>query len=58
MVKQSEFKRWLAQQGATFKEGSGHTKVFLNGKQTVLPRHPSHEMGEGLRKKILKQLGL
>nr|WP_024904481.1 type II toxin-antitoxin system HicA family toxin [Robbsia andropogonis] len=57
-MKQSEFKRWLAQQGATFKEGSGHTKVFLNGKQTVLPRHPSHEMGEGLRKKILKQLGL
>jgi mRNA interferase HicA len=57
-VKQSEFRRWLASQGATFKEGAGHTKVYLNGNQTTLPRHPSHEIGEGLRKKILKELGL
>lgn len=57
-MKQSEFKRWLAKQGVTFEEGSNHTKVLLNGKQTTLPRHPSHEIGEGLRQKILKQLGL
>lgn len=57
-MKQSEFKRWLADQGATFKEGSNHTKVYLNGKQTTLPRHPAHEIGEGLRQKILRQLGL
>ena len=57
-MKQSEFKRWLAAQGATFKEGASHTKVFLNGKQTTLPRHGSHEIGEGLRQKILTQLGL
>ncbi|NVI06335.1 type II toxin-antitoxin system HicA family toxin [Paraburkholderia youngii] len=57
-MKQSEFKRWLAEQGATFKEGSNHTKVYLNGNQTTLPRHPSHEIGEGLRRKILKQLNL
>lgn len=57
-MKQSEFKRWLASQGATFKQGSKHLKVYLNGKQTTLPRHPSHEIGEGLRKAILKQLGL
>jgi mRNA interferase HicA len=57
-VKISEFRRWLADQGATFKEGAGHTKVYLNGKQTTLPRHPSHEIGEGLRQKILKQLGI
>lgn len=57
-MKQSEFKRWLADQGATFKEGKKHLKVYLNGKQTTLPRHPSHEIGEGLRQAILKQLGI
>jgi mRNA interferase HicA len=57
-VKQSEFKRWLADQGAIFKEGAEHTKVYLNGKQTTLPRHPSKELKEGTRKAILKQLGL
>lgn len=56
-MKQSQFKRWLADQGATFKQGGSHLKIFLNGKQSVMPRHPSHEIGEGLRKMILKQLG-
>ena len=57
-MKQSQFKRWLADQGATFIQGGSHLKIFLNGKQSVMPRHPSHEIGEGLRKMILKQLGL
>jgi mRNA interferase HicA len=56
-VKHSEFRRWLAEQGATFKEASKHTKVYLNGKQSTLPRH-SGDIGEGLRRAILKQLGL
>lgn len=54
----SEFQKWLADQGATFKQGKKHTKVYLNGKQTTLPRHPSKELGEGLRLKIISQLGL
>ena len=57
-MKTSEFKRWLANQGAAFKEGAGHTKVYLNGKQSTLPRHGSKEIGEGLRKAILRQLGI
>lgn len=57
-MKVSEFKRYLASQGAQFVEGSKHTKVYLNGRQTTLPRHPGQEIGEGLRKAILKQLGL
>ncbi|WP_184039023.1 type II toxin-antitoxin system HicA family toxin [Paraburkholderia sp. Cpub6] len=57
-MKTGEFKRWLAQQGATFKEGAGHTKVYLNGKQTILSRHLSKEIKEGTRQAILKQLGL
>jgi mRNA interferase HicA len=57
-MKPSEFKRWLATQGARFENGSRHIKVYLNGRQSTLPRHPSHEIGEGLRRAILKQLGL
>ncbi|MGE8567476.1 MAG: type II toxin-antitoxin system HicA family toxin [Achromobacter sp.] len=57
-MKLSEFRRWLATQGATFKEGSSHTKVFYQGKQTIMPRHPGREIGESLRREILKQLGL
>lgn len=57
-MKQHEFKRFLAEHGAVFKEGSKHIKVYLNGKQTTLPRHKGSEIGEGLRLTILKQLGL
>lgn len=53
-----QFRRWLASLGATFVEGGKHTKVYLNGRQAVLPRHPSQELGEGLRKAIMKQLDL
>ena len=57
-MKQTEFKRFLADKGATFKQGNKHLKVYLNGKQTTLPRHHGAEIGEGLRQAILKQLGL
>lgn len=56
-MKTSEFRRWLAEQGATFEEGKKHTKVYLNGRQSTLPRH-AKELGNGLRRAILKQLGL
>lgn len=57
-MKQSEFRRWLAARGALFKEGSRHTRVYYGGRQSTLPRHPSHEIGEALRKAIIRQLGL
>lgn len=56
-MKVTEFRKWLAQHGATFKEGAKHTKVYLNGRQCTLPRH-AKEIREGLRQAILKQLGL
>ena len=57
-VKSSEFKRWLADQGATFKPGKGsHLKVTLNGRNSVLPMH-GKELGTGLVAAIKKQLGL
>jgi mRNA interferase HicA len=57
-VKQSEFVRWLTQQGATFKEGAGHTKVYLNRKTTIIGRHPGKEMKKGTVEAIKKQLNL
>jgi mRNA interferase HicA len=53
-MKYSEFRRWLKAQGVEFQT----FKVSLNGKSTVFPDHGAKEMGEGLRKSIIKQLGL
>lgn len=57
-MKQSEFRRWLVAQGVEMKNGKKHLKLYYNGQQSTMPRHPSQEIGEGLRKAILKQLGL
>lgn len=56
-MKRSEFARFLKCHGVTFKEGKKHTKLFLDGKQSTLPRHAA-ELDEPLRKAIIKQLGL
>ena len=57
-MKTSEFRRYLVSLGARFEEGTKHTKVYLNGKQTTLPRHMTQDLGEGLRRRILRQLGV
>lgn len=58
-MKQSEFVRWLVKQGVTIsKHQNGHRKAYYQGRQTTVPCHPSHEIGEGLRQAIIKQLGL
>ena len=55
VLKSSELKRWLATEGAIFKPGKGsHLKVFLNGKQSILPMHAkdselAHESQAGQR---------
>jgi mRNA interferase HicA len=53
-----EFKRWLILQGATFgtKKGS-HLKVYLNGRQSILPMHTT-DLKKGTVEGIKKQLGL
>ena len=57
-MKSSEFKRWLAQQGATFKPAKGsHLRVELNGKISILPMH-NKDLKKGLVEAIKKQLGL
>nr|WP_061542458.1 type II toxin-antitoxin system HicA family toxin [Collimonas fungivorans] len=57
-MKQSEFVKWLTQQGATFKDGSKHIKVYLHGKQSHLPRHQNKELKTGLVEGVKKQLNL
>jgi mRNA interferase HicA len=58
-VKSSEFIRYLKNHGVTFSNGKGsHKKAYLNGRQSVVPDHGSKEIGEGLRRAILKQLGM
>ena len=57
-MKSSEFKRWLAAQGAVFENAKGsHLKVILNGKTSYLPMH-SKDLGTGLVQSIKKQLGI
>lgn len=53
-MKRKDLISLLTEQGAIFKEGSKHTKVYLNGKQTTIPRHT--EIKETTAKAIIKQL--
>lgn len=53
-----QFKKWLAERGATFEPGKGgHLKVYLNGKRSVLPMGSS-ELKKGTAEGIKKQLGI
>ena len=59
-MKTSEFVRWLKAQGVRI-EGFGkgsHLKVSLGERSSVVPMHPSKEIGKGLVEKIKKDLGL
>ncbi|TDR82221.1 mRNA interferase HicA [Paludibacterium purpuratum] len=57
-MKQSEFVRWLKSQGVEIREGSKHLKLYLNGQQTTLPRHPASELKQPLVEGVKKQLKL
>ncbi|AOF53719.1 mRNA interferase [Rodentibacter pneumotropicus] len=57
-MKQSEFLRWLKEQGVIAENGKKHLKLYYNGKISRLPRHPSEELKTGLVEGVKKQLGL
>ena len=57
-MKISEFRRWLESRGVRVENGAKHWKLYFNGKQSVLPRHPGRELKDGTRREIIKQLGL
>jgi mRNA interferase HicA len=58
----NQLKRWLGKRGCTFeshKGGSGHLTVRRNGRKSQLLMHGGRkELGTGLVRKILKDLGL
>jgi mRNA interferase HicA len=59
LLNSKELLKYLQELGATFQQGKGsHVKVFLNGKQSVIPIHGSRELAKGTEAIILKQLGL
>ena len=55
-VKRRDLMKFLNSLGAEIEEGGKHTKVYLNGKQTTVPRHT--EINDNLVKVIKKQLGI
>lgn len=57
-MKQSEFLRWLKHQGVVVENGAKHLKLYANGEQTILPRHPSKELKQPLIDAIKKKLKL
>jgi mRNA interferase HicA len=60
-VNSNELKRFLKAKGCTFhthRGGSGHVTVRRGDRVTQLPMHGKKELGSGLVRKILKDLGL
>jgi mRNA interferase HicA len=59
-VNSGQVKRYLASLGCSFEPGKGgHLIVRRNGRKSVLPMHGgSKQIGKGLWRKILKDLGL
>lgn len=55
-MKKRDLVKFLKSLGAEFKEGGSHTKVLLNGKTSVIPRH--REIKKGTVIQIYKQLGV
>ena len=55
-MKRRDLDKFLKRLGAEFEEGGKHSKVYLNGKQTTIPRHT--EIVDRLVKVIKKQLGI
>jgi mRNA interferase HicA len=57
-MKQSEFVRWLLDQGVRIEDAKKHLKLYANGQQTILPRHPAKELKKPLVEGVKKKLKL
>lgn len=57
-MKCSEFRKWPEQNGCEIRQGKNHWLAYRKGyRSQPIPRHPSQEINEDLRKAILKRLG-
>lgn len=56
----NEYFKWLKKQGVEIVDGGGrhHKKGIFNGKSVPLPYHGAKEIGNGLVRKLNKDLGL
>lgn len=54
----SEFRRWLEARGVVLRPGKKHYKLYYRDRRSTFPRHHSQEIGDTLRKLILRQLDL
>ncbi len=43
-MRQSEFLRWLLNQGVSASHDTNHLKLYYKGRQSVIPRHPAKEL--------------
>ncbi|WP_230369118.1 type II toxin-antitoxin system HicA family toxin [Paludibacterium denitrificans] len=58
-MKNSEFIKWLQQQGVTMKPGKGsHLIATLNGRSIAVPNHKGKEIANGTARGVKKALGL
>lgn len=57
-MKQSDFVRWLKQQGVIIQNGTNHLKLYYNGEMTTLTRHPNQEIGHKTEAAVKKKLKL
>lgn len=56
-MKISEFLRWLRSKGVKVENGTKHYRLKVKGRRPqTLPRHPSDELNEGIRKNIIRDL--
>jgi len=58
VVTSNQLKRWLAEQGCTFKERKKHTFAYFGSRFAPIPRHGSKALKTGTVNGILKQLGI
>ena len=57
-MKQPQVVRLFLSLKVDIKDGTKHLKLYLNGKQATLPRHPGKEISNSLIDIIKKQLGI
>lgn len=57
-MKQQQFVKLLYSLKVIIKDGTKHLKLYHNGKQATLPRHPGKEISNMLIDIIKKQLGI
>lgn len=57
-MKLRDFLMELKAEGVVIRDATRHYKLYCNGRQTIMKRHPSQEISNCYASLIRKQLGL